>query len=373
MQTDRMSQTTFVPLFQPIYSVEDLSVVAYESLETNDESFDLTLQTFSEAKGTDSLFVNITPDRLLLEVEQAQGLDFPIVQKIKKYKIEPSSVYLEISERTCVRGLESLSTAVEMFKELGFKIALDDVGSESSNLERLCALKPDIIKVDLNLLKRSIHSQEFQSILEYLKDISLGLGSELLFEGIESEEELHRAVDSGARYLQGNLLGKPASHFMLASQAKNFLKPFLESFHAEKRKVISKEINFETKMRELFDNLEIPIKHLEKRILVDAHSVFKLSPAIRRVYVTDWDGTQVSPYYEKFGPTGFKENTQNLQKNWSYLPFFYKHVKQAFRSPNAWQISEPYYDRALNEKLVVFSKILEGQLSIFIDVSYQKL
>jgi EAL domain-containing protein (putative c-di-GMP-specific phosphodiesterase class I) len=370
MQTQNLTDSSFVPYFQAIYSVEDQSVVAYDSFEWIDENIDKTLQAFSKAKEKESLFINLTPDQLLAQVENATGLNFPIVKKIQEFQIPASKICIEISERTCVRGLDSLSTAVEILKELGFKIALGDVGSESSNLERLGTLKPAIIKINLNLLKQAIRSLEFQSILEYLKDIALGLGSELLFEGIESETELHRAVDSGARYLQGNLLGMPSAQFIPAVQSKDFLTPLLESFHNEKRKSISKEIDFEIQIRNLLANLQISIMKRDGRILIDAHSIFKLMPAIRRVYVTDWAGTQVSPYYEKEGSSGFKENMQNLNKNWSYLPFFYRHVKQVFRNRDTWQISEPYYDHALKERIVVFSKILEEQYSIFIDISY---
>ncbi|WP_246051898.1 EAL domain-containing protein [Leptospira idonii] len=391
----------YVPYFQPIFSVEDQTVAAYESLGRgvspngdvyslsffmhNSDSLEeqdrvITVDSlltekaflkFAEEREKGYLFLNVTPDRLLYEVEYSEGLDFPILQKAKQYGIHPSRIYLEITERTSKRSLDSLTTAVEMFKEQGFKIALDDVGSESSNLERLGALKPDMIKVDLNLLKRSIRSREFQSILEYLKDISLGMGSDLLFEGIETEEELYRAVDSGARFLQGYFLGRPKANFLNAFECDGLLKPHLDSFHQLKRQQISSEIHFETSIKETLEKISIPVRKIGKRVLIDAQSIFKLSGAIQRVYVTDWDGTQVSSYYERDGEFSFKENNLSLQKNWSYLPFFYKHVKQAFRSPSSWQISEPYWDRALNRKLTVFSKVLEGQLSVFIDVSYQ--
>ncbi|TGN13711.1 EAL domain-containing protein [Leptospira ilyithenensis] len=402
MQITTEPSLNYVPYFQPIFSVEDQTVVAYESLgrgvtlngdvygipvflqapQTEEEQDQLlridslltekAFQYFTDTKQKGYLFLNMTPDRILHEVEHSDGINFPIVQKAKHYGINTSRIYLEITERTSKRGIDALTTAVEFLKEQGFLIALDDVGSESSNLERLGALKPDMIKVDLNLLKRSIKSREFQSILEYLKDISLGLGSDLLFEGIENEEELHRAVDSGARFLQGYFLGRPNPHFLNPIDSEGLLKPHLDSFHQMKRKQISADLVFEDSVKNILEKLTIPVKTIGKRVLIDANSIFKQSSSIQRVYITDWDGTQVSSYYERNGESSFRENNSNLHKNWSYLPFFYKHVKQAFRNSSAWQVSEPYWDKSLNQKLVVFSKILEGQLSIFIDVSIPK-
>lgn len=370
METQLAADFNFVPQYQPIYSVEDIAVIAYDSFELSEDKMDKMLLAFSKGRNTESLFINMTPDQVLAQVENAIGLEFPLIRKIKEFNIKPSEIYLEISERTCVRGIDSLSTAVEMLREIGFNIALADVGAESSNLERLGSLRPEIIKINLNLLKQSIQSREFQSILEYLKDISLGLGSELLFEEIGTEIELHRALDSGARYLQGNLLGALDSNFIPVKQSEQLLKHFLETFHKEKRKSISKEINFEMNIRSTVASFPIGMKRRDGRVLVDAPAIFKLSPLIQRIYVTDWEGTQVSPYYEREGISGFRENMQNLNKNWSYMPFFYRHVKKAYQNPESWQMSEPYYDRALKERLVVFSKIIEGQYSIFIDISF---
>ncbi len=376
MESDKMTEP---PIFQPIFSIEDPSFSAYESIFSEPPQnyilsreglhFQNSFEKLLSAGNNFKLFLKVSLSWMLGEIEMSEGLNFPILKILQKYHVIPSQVYLEIADSVSVREFESFSTAVELFKEVGFKIVLDHIGTTSNHLDRLAAVSPDIIKINIRNFGKMIQTREFLSMIEYLKDISGGLGADLLFNGIEDEDELFLALDTGAKFLQGNLFCEPLEKISIASQSTELLGSYIESFHIKKRKQISKEIHFEASICELLAKQNIHVRYTEKKVLVDVISLFKISPNIMRIYVTDWEGTQVSAYYERNSENGFQENQINLQKNWSYLPFFYKHVKQAYRNPTAWQISDPYWDRELGEKLIVFSKILERQFSIFIDVS----
>lgn len=316
----------------------------------------------------DRLFVNMSPDQVILEYEESRSNSLPISDLVNSYGIPLNRVVIEITEKSGSYGTDVLAAGVELLREQGFGIALDDVGSESSNLERLGAIKPDIIKIDLNLLKKSIEKREYQSILEYLKQISLSIGSQLLFEGIETEEELFRAISSGASLLQGYFLGRPSEYNQDKQSICDTVVPQLQLYHERKRIEVATEIEFEKNIKLQLGNLSLRTLVLENRVVIDPHSFFKLNQQIQRVYITDWLGTQVSPYYVRTNEFGFAENLSMLQKNWSYMPFFYKHVKQVFRDAENWQVSDPYWDKELKKNVIVFSKVNELGYSFFIDV-----
>ncbi|TGK97192.1 EAL domain-containing protein [Leptospira brenneri] len=388
----------YVPLFQPIFSVEEQTVVAYESLgRRREESGNLvSIPEFSDPHVTalrmssidrqllghaltriqstnDRLFVNMSPDQVILEYEESRSNSLPISDLVNSYGIPLDRIVIEITEKSGSYGTDVLAAGVELLREQGFGIALDDVGSESSNLERLGAIKPDIIKIDLNLLKKSIEKREFQSILEYLKQISLSIGSQLLFEGIETEEELYRAISSGASLLQGYFLGRPSEFNQDKQSICDLVVPHLQLYHEQKRREVAMEIEFEKNIKLQLDQLSLKTLILENRVIIDPHSFFKLDQKIQRVYITDWSGTQVSPYYVRTNEFGFVENLSMLQKNWSYMPFFYKHVKQVFRDAENWQVSDPYWDKELKKNVIVFSKVNELGYSFFIDVVLDSL
>ncbi|MCC5816106.1 MAG: EAL domain-containing protein [Leptospira sp.] len=384
----------YIPFLQPILSIEDQSIFGHEVLarEETDKGFalpdiflrelsgkseeflrietEVLSKAFLKLKSTESghLFINMSPDELLRQLEDSKGDDLPLAKLTKDVGISNNRIFIEVTEDATLRDPEAIGTAVEYFRELGFRIAMDDVGSESSNLERIAIIQPEIIKVDLLLLKKSIHDRNFQSVLEYLSQIAIGIGSDLLFEGIENSEELRRAVDCGARYLQGYLLGMPSPDFASPKLEADKLKTQLDDFHEFKRNRILEEIRFEDEIRNLISRNEPTLKEIGDLTHIDAHSLFQLSPFIQRVYATDWEGTQITPYYERSGENGFTQNTKSLYKNWSYMPFFYKHVKKSFHNPRTWNASEPYFDKNLRKNILVLSKVTQNHISLFIDI-----
>ncbi len=384
---------SYLPFFQPILSIETQSVFGHEVLareaqhggfrlppvflEANSgkspEFLEIETEILSKAflqfspHKSEFLFINMSPDELIRQLEDTKGEYPPLANLTQKYSVSNSRIFIEITEVATPRDPETIGTAVEYFRELGFRIAMDDVGSESSNLERIAIIQPEIIKVDLLLLKKSMHNRNFQSVLEYLSHIAVGIGSDLLFEGIENGEELRQAVDFGARFLQGYLMGRPDLRLMDPEEETHILKHHLNMFHESKRNAILEEIRFEKEIESLLNHKDPVLKTIGNITYIDAHSVFQLSPFIQRIYATNWEGTQTTPYYERDGTNGFTQSTVNLSKNWSYMPFFYKHIKKSFQNPRSWNASETYYDKKLGKYIIVMSKIIDD-FSVFVDV-----
>jgi len=385
----------YQPFYQPVISIEDSRVFGHEILardisvqpailpkefinqNSHDEFRDaietsILEKTFSDYKSSPKgkLFINLSPDRLLRDLEEdpKKSGRLGILSLVEKHQIPPENIYLEIIEISTLRSLDSLATAVELAKHMGYKIAMDDVGSESSNLERLGALQPDIIRIDLILLKKSLQSNRYKSMLEYLKDLSLGIGAELLFEGIETLDEMNLAIDSSARYLQGFLLGMPSAEARNLLEMPKQLENYLVEFHSSKRNSILQEIDFEERTRNILTKQNIFSKRIQDILHIDVQSVFFATPEIMRVYATDWNGNQISPYYERSQRSSFKQDSKSIGKNWSYMSYFYKHIKLCFRYKNSWNTQDPYFDSKLDQRVLVFSKILDNEAILFVDV-----
>lgn len=71
---------------------------------------------------------------------------------LEKYSIEPHKIILEITEYCSKKNSSLLSEIINHYKIQNFKIALDNVGSAYSGLERICVVNPDFIKIDMNIV-----------------------------------------------------------------------------------------------------------------------------------------------------------------------------------------------------------------------------
>ena len=126
-------------------------------------------------------------------------------------KIDPSRVIFEVVEQWEVTDRKHLRNILDYYRDNGFGIALDDLGSGYSGLSLLADLDPDLIKIDREIINKSVSSKMHRSICESLVRIGHDNGKMVLAEGIETADEMSLMVSIGADLFQGFYLGKPAA------------------------------------------------------------------------------------------------------------------------------------------------------------------
>ncbi|MCE9633606.1 MAG: EAL domain-containing protein [Methylophilales bacterium] len=151
------------------------------------------------------LFLNVHP-KLLTSVN-AHGKVFENI--LHNHSVPTSQVVIEVLESE-VEGDKQLSEAVTNYRDRGYQIAIDDFGSKHSNLDRLWEVSPDFIKLDISIIRQAQTNKKVRKILPKLIEIIHELDAQAIVEGIENEIQLNIAIDSGAKLLQGFLIGKPA-------------------------------------------------------------------------------------------------------------------------------------------------------------------
>jgi EAL domain-containing protein (putative c-di-GMP-specific phosphodiesterase class I) len=99
---------------------------------------------------------------------------------------------------------------VDAYRKFGFLTALDDFGAGYAGLGLLARLQPDLIKIDMELL-RDIHlSRAKQAIIAGIVGMARTLGIQVLAEGVEIEQELVVLRAAGISLFQGYYFAKPA-------------------------------------------------------------------------------------------------------------------------------------------------------------------
>lgn len=133
------------------------------------------------------------------------------VRAIDEAGIPHNHIVFEVAESEQPPDIRHLVKILKFYQDAGFLIALDDFGSGYSNLNLIHQLRPDFIKLDMQLI-RNVHQDPYKALItEKLLDIAKELEIRTIAEGIESLEELNWVRERGATFVQGYLVAKPAS------------------------------------------------------------------------------------------------------------------------------------------------------------------
>jgi EAL domain-containing protein (putative c-di-GMP-specific phosphodiesterase class I) len=124
--------------------------------------------------------------------------------------IEPGRFVFEVVESDQILDLGKLLMILDWFRDAGCRVALDDVGAGYNSLNLLTLVKPDFVKLDMELV-RGVHRDPYKScVARKLLELARELGVLTVAEGVETHEEWQWTRDHGADLAQGYLFAKPA-------------------------------------------------------------------------------------------------------------------------------------------------------------------
>ena len=218
-------------VFQPIVSLVDGQVVAYEALTrgpvdsplaTPDKLFaaaeavgllrpleQLCRQTALRlARGLppkSRLFLNVSPD-----VVRDPSLSTDL---LLTHDLPADRIVVELTERHAIRDWDAFERTLAMYRAQGFGIAVDDAGAGHSSLRAVAALRPDFIKIDMALVRDIDRDRAKHALVAALVTFARRINAFLVAEGIETEDELNAVVEIGVPYGQGFLIGRPDAEF----------------------------------------------------------------------------------------------------------------------------------------------------------------
>lgn len=129
----------------------------------------------------------------------------------KSAGIEPDRIVFEVVETEAVDQREHLTDVLMYYREKGFRIALDDVGEGFAGLNMLADLNPDVIKIDMSLVRTAVSSPIHTAICGALASIAKQCNRLCLAEGIETAEQFELMKSLGVDLFQGFYLARPAA------------------------------------------------------------------------------------------------------------------------------------------------------------------
>ncbi|WP_165679413.1 EAL domain-containing protein, partial [Metapseudomonas otitidis] len=162
------------------------------------------LRRLHEAPADWFLSLNISP-RWISRLRPGQAL--PSLKQLQRNGVSPTRIVFEITELG--GASQRLPDVVARYREAGARIAIDDFGAGYSQLDRVLALQPDILKLDMQLFQAAARGGPSGEVVKALAQMAEKTGCWIIAEGVETEAELDFALECGARYVQGYLFAAP--------------------------------------------------------------------------------------------------------------------------------------------------------------------
>ena len=221
--------------YQPIYSVKDKKFVSAEALVRIIKSdgslippgvfIPVAEVTGSMEKLGEIIFEKVCrfvedkkPEQYGLEfieinlsVAQAENSTLADTYKniIRRYKVDPSFINLEITETSHISNKHNLMKNMDALIESGMHFSIDDFGSGQSNLNYMIDLPVRIIKLDMALVKNYFVNEKAQFVIKSTVKMAHDIGLSVVAEGVETIEELAAMEALGIDLIQGYFFSKP--------------------------------------------------------------------------------------------------------------------------------------------------------------------
>lgn len=125
-------------------------------------------------------------------------------------------IIFEVTEGERVEDGVWFAQILREYKRCGFKTAIDDFGAGYAGLKLLSDFQPDLIKIDMDLVRHIDSSRPRQAIVRGLMVMCHDLGIQVIAEGIETPAERDFLADQGVRLMQGYLFARPAFQALAA-------------------------------------------------------------------------------------------------------------------------------------------------------------
>jgi EAL domain-containing protein (putative c-di-GMP-specific phosphodiesterase class I)/ActR/RegA family two-component response regulator len=215
--------------FQPIVSVKDRRVVGYEALLRTDEP---TLKSPPALLGVAERLHRLSEVGRTTRIRVAEAIpdapkDAKIFVNLHAHDLHDELLYsarsplapyagrivLEITERASLEDVEDLGERIERLRGLGYSLAIDDLGAGYAGLTSLTKLEPEVVKLDMSLVRGVDASHKKQHLVSSMVRVCVDLGMMVVTEGVETAAERDMLVTLGCDVLQGYLFGRPQRGF----------------------------------------------------------------------------------------------------------------------------------------------------------------
>ena len=317
------------------------------------------LQRFHQAPADWFLSLNISP-RWISRLRPAQPL--PSLIQLQRSGIDPARIVFEITELG--GASQRLPDVVARYREAGARIAIDDFGAGYSQLDRVLALQPDILKLDMRLFQQAARGGPSSEIVKALAQMAEKTGCWIIAEGVETEAELDFALECGARYVQGYLFAKPEEAFFNSNAFVKRFAQLRDNYVQQKLAERARLMTLRQQLGELMNSFKQWVENGSPDHLLPLPQAY---PWLLRIYQCDRHGTQLTANLE-WRSSAWHSDARYVGHNWSWRPYFYQLLAEGW-DERRLILSSTYRDATTNQYCLTAGQFIEnGKRLLLMDI-----
>jgi EAL domain-containing protein (putative c-di-GMP-specific phosphodiesterase class I) len=223
----RAVETMFIA-YQPIVRWSSRSLFAYEALlRTQDRSLPSPAAVLGAAEKLGLLTdlgrrirAAVVPDHahnpagaVFVNLHATDLVDDNLFDALAPLSSIAKEVVLEVTERVALHDVQNVHSRISDLRKLGFRIAIDDLGEGYAGLSSLVTLEPEVVKLDMSLVRGVERSPLNRRLIRAMVELSEETGCALIAEGVETIAERDALVGLGCDLFQGFLFARPDRTF----------------------------------------------------------------------------------------------------------------------------------------------------------------
>jgi len=320
---------------------------------------DNALSRLHEAPAEWFLSLNMSP-RWISRLRADQPL--PSLKQMLRHGVDPQRIVFEITELG--GNSQRLAEVVARYREAGARIAIDDFGAGYSQLDRVLALQPDILKLDMRLFQAAALGGPSSDVVKALAQMAEKTGCWIIAEGVETEAQLNFALECGSRFVQGFLFARAQEAFYPTDA---FVQRFAELRQRYVRQKLAERGRLMQMRQQLGELMAILQTWAQAHAPLSALPQLEAFPWLLRFYQCDRHGTQLTPNLE-WRHNRWVADNRYLGHNWSWRPYFYHLLAEGWEERRL-TLSSTYRDATSNQYCLTAGQFFDnGERLLLIDI-----
>jgi diguanylate cyclase (GGDEF)-like protein len=218
-------------VYQPIVCLSDGAIYGYEALLRGPENSELAaplalfaaaesvsrlfeLESIARTKAIEGFIRQDLPGRLFLNLSPMNLLDpnfksGETMRLIKEHHFDASRIVIEITEHEPIHDYQLLFNAVNHYRNMGFTVALDDLGEGNSSLRLWSEIKPNYVKLDKHFITTLSREDNRYHFVKIISELALSVGTRVIAEGVETKAVAELLIDMTIPLAQGYFFARP--------------------------------------------------------------------------------------------------------------------------------------------------------------------
>jgi EAL domain-containing protein (putative c-di-GMP-specific phosphodiesterase class I) len=217
-----VAERQFKVVFQPIYAIPSMELFGCEALVRPTSPLFPDPPTLLAAavqgrvcgelgRGIRAMAIEACPHLpLFLNVHPNEFDEGFLVRPDDAIFRADKDIYLEITESVPLSHFRLCHSVLRELRHKGVSLVVDDFGSGYSNVRYIAELEPEVVKLDMEMVRGAARSPRLRKLLISVVSMCVDQGAKVVAEGIETEAELKVAIDAGVHLGQGYFLGRPS-------------------------------------------------------------------------------------------------------------------------------------------------------------------